>query len=228
MNNTVINCLVVDDEPLAARLIARYIGRTPGLRLVHSTTDSAEALRMIHEGQVAMVFLDIQMPGIGGFELMQMLRRPIGVIIVSAYAQYALQSYEYEVLDYLLKPVSYDRFRQATERAITRLSGAPAPMDAIFLKTGQKLQRIALKDIIYIEGQRDYTAFHTIQGKYLSADKLRELEQVLPVDFARIHRSYIINTHHIAAIEKWKVMLRDIQLPVGENYRTAFAARTGL
>ncbi|UYQ91458.1 response regulator [Chitinophaga horti] len=161
MHDKPLNCLVVDDEPLAARLIARYVERTPGLRLLHATTDSMQALSLIHEGEVSLAFLDIQMPGINGFELMQLLRRQCAVIIVTAYPQYALQSYEYEVLDYLVKPVGYERFQQATERALLRLSTAPTVMPFIFIKSGQKLIRLLLKDILYIEGMRDYTAFHT-------------------------------------------------------------------
>lgn len=222
----VLRCVVIDDEPLAVKLLADYIRKTPGLELVYSTTKVLEALPVLQDGQVDVLFLDIQMPELTGLQLIKVLGNSCKVVLTTAYQEYALQSYEYDVVDYLLKPVTFDRFALAVQKVRARLQDvAPAVVSAptyIFVKTEYRIQKIALADVLYIEALRDYIAFHTAEGKVLSLESMRRMEEVLPGNqFLRIHKSYIINRENIDFLERGKVVIRGQYLPVGDTYKDA-------
>ncbi|MET0299033.1 MAG: LytTR family DNA-binding domain-containing protein [Flavitalea sp.] len=227
MPEQILRCIVVDDEPPAVRLIADYVKRTPGLECVLASSDVLEALQAVQAGKADLVFLDIQMPELTGIQFMKIVKNNCGIIVTSAYSEYAIEGYEYNVIDYLLKPVTFDRFIIAVEKAKHRLASSvqqtTADVDHIFLKINNRLQRVNCADIIYIEGLRDYIAIHTSTQKLLSLESLRNIITMLPgSQFIRTHKSYIINKGKVVFVEKNIVSLGAVELPVGETYREAF------
>lgn len=222
-NNQKVRCGVVDDEPLAVELLTDYILKAPGLEMVFHTTKVLEALHLVQEGKVDLLFLDIQMPDLNGIQFMKIIRNKCKVVLSTAYQQYAVESYEHEVVDYLLKPVTLERFMTAVRKARESLGTHPpiAPLvDHIFIKTEYRLQKLDLASIYYIEALRDYMAFHTTEGKFLSLESMRNIESVLPGHcFIRVHKSYIVNKDRIGFIERGKVIINNQYIPVGDTYR---------
>ena len=224
-----IRCIVVDDEPLAVELLADYLQKTPGMQVVLKTTHVLDALHSVQEGKADLLFLDIQMPELTGIQFMKIMRNACPVILTTAYSEYALESYEFDVVDYLLKPVTFERFMIAVEKARRRLEAgntarAPEAPQHIFIKTEYRIQKIDLADIFYIEALRDYIALHTSAGKILSLESLRNMEEMLPPDFIRIHKSYIINRNKIGFLERGKVVTNKQYLPIGDTYKEKFLA----
>lgn len=221
-----INCLVVDDEPLAISLLSDYVVKTPGLALAGSTTSALQALKMLDTQNIEAIFLDIQMPELTGMQFLQIIGKKYQVVLTTAYAEFALEGYEHNVADYLLKPVSFQRFLQAAEKLKERLTAPaqpPHPPDqgkSLFIKTEYKVRRLDLQDILYIEALKDYIAIHTAAEKILSLQSMTELEGLLPpAMFIRIHRSYIVAIHKIESIERSRVIINKQHLPVGDTYR---------
>ncbi|HVX50321.1 MAG TPA: LytTR family DNA-binding domain-containing protein [Chitinophagaceae bacterium] len=234
--NKLIRCIVVDDEPLPVKLLADYVFKTQGLDLVLKTTHVLEALQYVQDGKADIVFLDIQMPELTGMQFIKIIRGACQVILTTAYSEYAAESYEHDVTDYLLKPVTYERFSIAVQKAKKKLEQemlqgtTPLPKnDYIFVKTEYRIQKINFSDVLYIEAMRDYIAFHTKAGKVLSLDSMRNMEEVLPAEaFLRIHKSYIINIKNIDFIERGKIVVNNQYLPVGDTYKDAVTAILGL
>jgi len=226
-----IRCIVVDDEPLAVNLLADYLHKTPGMQLVLKTTHVLDALDSVQRGNADLLFLDIQMPELTGIQFMKIIRNACPVILTTAYAEYAMEGYEYDVVDYLLKPVTFERFMVAVEKAKRRLEKSapkemPQPVEHIFIKTEYRIQKIDLNEILYIEALRDYIAIHTPAGKIMSLESLRNMEEILPANsFIRIHKSYIINQKKIEFLERGKVIINKQYLPVGETYKEKFLSR---
>jgi DNA-binding LytR/AlgR family response regulator len=236
--NAPISCLIVDDEPLARNLLAQYVSKVPYLQLIKSCAGPMEALDLLRRQPADLLFLDIQMPEITGLHLLKVLpRRPL-VILTTAYSEYALEGYELDVADYLLKPITFDRFLRATEKAAERLrplpaaappaaaAAAPAAEPAyLFVKDGQRLVKVMLRDLRYIEGLRDYVILHVGDKRVVTLQRLKSLEEELPQDrFVRIHNSYIVSFDAIEAIEKDKVWIGKTELPVSDTYRQRFRA----
>lgn len=234
MNNpATIRCVIVDDEPWALSLLTDYVQKTPGLEIVLGTTHVLEALRVVQEGRADLLFLDIQMPELTGLQFMNLIRKNCKVILTTAYTQYALEGYEHDVIDYLLKPITLHRFLIAIQKVRERLTpGMPSmPVraaidpsgDHIFIKTEYRLQKVNHIDILYIEGLRDYIAIHTRTAKILSLDSMKNMEELLPeTQFIRIHKSYIINRQHIEFLERGRVVINKEYLPIGDTYREKF------
>lgn len=226
-----IRCIVVDDEPLAVELLADYLQKTPGMQVVLKTTHVLDALHGVQQGNADLLFLDIQMPELTGIQFMKIIRNACPVILTTAYAEYALEGYEYDVVDYLLKPVTFERFMVAVDKAKRRLEQAapkemPQQVEHIFIKTEYRIQKIDLNDILYIEALRDYIAIHTPTAKILSLESLRNMEEILPAaGFIRIHKSYIINQNKIEFLERGKVIINKQYLPIGDTYREKFLSR---
>lgn len=234
MNKEILlRTIVVDDEPLAMQLIADYVRRTPGLELVFHTTKVLEALQWVQEGKADLVFLDIQMPELTGIQFMKIIRNTCQIIITTAYSEYAVEGYEYDVVDYLLKPVTFERFLIAVNKAMgksnSRQSNTVAVSPAyIFVKSEYRVQKIDLVNILYIEALRDYIAIHTASAKIMSLESMKNMEAMLPEkDFIRIHKSYIINRSKIDFIERGKVVIGKSYLSVGETYRERFMREIG-
>jgi DNA-binding LytR/AlgR family response regulator len=227
-----IRCLVVDDEPWAVELISDYIVKTPELELICKTTNAVQALTVAQSGSVDLIFVDIQMPELTGIQLMEAIRNNCKIIITTAYTAYAIDGFEFDVVDYLLKPVTYERFAIAI-RKLLRITGShreevATQADYILIKTEHRVQKVEFSSIHYIEGLRDYIAFHTDAGKLLTLENLKSMEAVLPADkFIRIHKSYIISMDKINAISKGKVAIGNVYLPIGETYKQAFKDRFG-
>jgi two-component system LytT family response regulator len=219
-----IHCIVLDDEFLAVKLLSGYVRQTAGLELVLGTTNAIEAIAAIQKGAADLIFLDVHMPDITGIELMKLTRNDnIKVILTTAYAQYALDGYEHDIIDYLLKPVTYERFTIAVNKAKIRLltgSQLNTAQDFLFIKTEYRLQKVAYSSIFYLEALGDYIAFHTSGGKILSLERMKNISELLPQkNFLRIHKSYVINIDHIDYVERGRIIMNKEHLPVGETYK---------
>ncbi|MBH8568588.1 response regulator transcription factor [Microvirga sp. STS02] len=244
----VINCVAVDDEPLALGLVCSLIEQTPFLRLVGRHESAVAALRSLHERPDAqLLFLDIKMPDLSGLELAKVLQHGPRVIFTTAFNQYALEGFRVDALDYLLKPFDYQEFLRAALKAKTyfemkQASEMPAPTtttppihlpanppqpeeDHIYLKVEYQLVRVPLADIVYVEGLKDYVKVHlaTQTRPLLSLTSLRGMEEKLPASkFLRIHRSYIVGLGHIQSVGRGTVQIAGETLPVSDGYREAF------
>lgn len=235
MSHTLLKCLVVDDEKPARQLLESYIGKTTGIELVKSSESALEALRYLEEESVDLAFLDIQMPELTGIEFLTLVQKRIpAVIFTTAYKEYALKGYEFGVIDYLLKPFGLDRFMQSVVKAkeLIQLKQAEtipktlAPRDeessqSFFVKSGQKIVKIEVPELAYVEGMKEYVALHLASGqRIMTYQRMKTMEDVLQGrQFVRIHRSYIINTHYLTEIDGGQLKILDKWLPVGGNYK---------
>lgn len=235
-----LNCLIIDDEPLAIRLLSDYIAKTEGLSLLRSFTDPIEALQFADKQAPDLIFLDIQMPELTGIQFMKIANGKYPIILTTAYDHYALDSYEFDVIDYLLKPISLDRFMIAANKAKNRLeavspepSPASAPSQAkaedyIFVKSDYKTLKIDLANIYYLEGLGDYVAIHLREKKVLTLENMKHFERVLSgQNFIRVHKSYLIAIDKIEFIERNRIVIKGERLPIGATYKDAFWTRIG-
>lgn len=228
MSNTT-TVVIVDDEPLQHQVLADYVARTPGLLLQAAFTDPQAALAFLRTQTADLLLLDVQMPVLNGFQLLDLMGPGMHVIITSAYPEFALIGYEYNVVDYLLKPVSYERFLRAVEKIkpahTNRPSTAVSP-GYLFVKSGFKLVKVALDEVLYIEAMKDYAAIMTEAEKIMTLISLNTLEKKLPVErFVRIHKSYIVALDKIRAVDKNSVWVGRLELPIGSTYRDIFLQR---
>ena len=226
-----IRCVVVDDEPLAVQLISEYVNKTPELELAATFSNPLDALKWLQNNSADLLFLDVQMNELTGVQLMKILGGNIHVILVTAYPEYAVDGFEYNALDYLLKPVSFDRFLVAIRKyhAVHQKTASIASPRTdeeshLFVKTEYKILRIPYDDILYLQGLRDYVAIHTKEKKILTLQSLRSFEDTLPTErFVRIHRSYIISLKQINYVERNRVYLGKTPLPISDSYRESFS-----
>jgi len=219
-----INCIIVDDEPIARDILKNYIEQVPYLTLVASCEDAFEAMRVLNTGDIDLVILDINMPRLTGFEMLRTLKKYPSVIITSAYPEYALEGFELSVTDYLLKPFSFPRFVQATEKVVHKTSETlPAVKeDELFLmvKSDKKLTKVFFDEISYIEAYGNYIFIYTGQERVMSKQTLTQFESQLPATrFARIHKSYIASLKAIKYLEGNEIAIAGKKLPVGKVYR---------
>lgn len=235
-----LNCLIIDDEPLAIRLLSDYIEKTEGLSLLHTFTDPIEALQFAEKQSPDLIFLDIQMPELTGIQFMKIANGKYPIILTTAYDHYALDSYAFDVIDYLLKPISLDRFMIAANKAKTRLqpAGASTAMEKpvnqevslgyIFVKSDYKTLKINLTDIYYLEGLGDYVAIHLKDKKILTLENMKHFEATLPEqNFIRVHKSFLVGLDKIEFIERNRIVIKDQRLPIGATYKEAFWAKIG-
>lgn len=227
-----LNCLVVDDEPLAQELLVAYVERTPFLHLVAKCSSALEALQVLREQPVDLIFLDIQMPEWSGLELSKVIDNRIKVIFTTAFENYAVEGYRVNALDYLLKPISYPEFLRATEKALIwfsqgdNKSGLPEEKKFIFVKSNYKLLRIDLDRICYIEGLKDYVKIYLEEEKQpvVSLASMKALEDILEgASFIRVHRSYIVNADKISLIDHNRIVFGNNYIPVSDSYKEKFA-----
>lgn len=229
-----INCLIVDDEQHAIDILVHYVSQTPFLNLVATATNPIEALQIVNEQKVELIFLDIQMPELTGIDFIKAIQGKAKVILTTAYSEFALESYELDVVDYLLKPVRLPRFLQAVQKAAKEIPEAevnsPLPGgqggadDYIFVKTESKgkLLKINLADIDYIEGMKNYVAIHCAGKKTLVYTSMKDLEERLPQkNFIRVHKSFIIPIAKITGIEGNLLRLKNVtaEVQIGESYK---------
>ncbi|SET82190.1 LytR/AlgR family response regulator transcription factor [Hymenobacter actinosclerus] len=236
-----IRCLVVDDEAPALAILADYISQVPFLTLVGTTTKPIEALTLVQQGGVDLVFLDIQMPRLTGLQFLKLAGNKCRVILTTAYPEYALEGYENDVVDYLLKPVSFERFFKAAQKALTLLPGPPPaapaaplapppapvltpapPADHMFVKgeSKNKFLRVEYADILYIEGLSNYVAIHLPGLRLVTYHTLKDLTDLLPQPpFMRVHKSYIVSLSKIRMVDGNTIYIGDKEIPVSETYR---------
>lgn len=231
----ILNCWIVDDEPLALSLLESYVQKTAFLRLTGKYSNALSAMRQISEEKVDLLFLDIQMPGINGMEFARTISHRTRGIFTTAFSEYALEGYKVSALDYLLKPFSFDEFLTAARKALEwfeMTASKPVTETArenigIFVKSEYRLLHVLYEDILYIEGLKDYVKMY-IESEakpILSLMSLKQLEEDLPIDrFMRVHRSYIIHLDKISSINKNRIIIGKKQIPVGETYRKQFKA----
>lgn len=227
----VLNCLIVDDEPLALDLMESYVKRVPFLELVGRCGSAIEVLAIIKEKNIDVIFLDIQMPELSGLELSRMLDSRTKVIFTTAFEQYALDGFRVDALDYLLKPISYPEFLKAADKALqwVEMSRNREPLkkeqDCIFVKSDYKLIRIDLKKILYIEGLKDYVKIY-LEGEsqpVVSLMSMKLLEELLPIaDFIRVHRSFIVRLDKIKIVERNRIVFGKEYIPVSDSYKDKF------
>lgn len=221
-----MNVILVDDEPLAQEIVETHISKFPNLNLVARCSNAVEASQALKEKDVDLMFLDIQMPQISGIDFLKTLPNPPKVILTTAFSEYAMDGYDLNVVDYLLKPISFDRFAKAVNKAISQeqteieSSSSKESADYIFVKADKKLIKIHFNDIFYIEGLKDYVILHTPNGRVVTLQTMKSLETKLPQDlFMRVHRSYIVNLANITIIEGNTVQIDKKIIPIGKNYK---------
>lgn len=231
-------CVIVDDEPFARKLMEEYVAKVPDLKLIQSCASPLVAIEVLRENHVDILFLDINMPEITGLTLLKVLQKKPLVVLTTAYSEYALEGYELDVADYLLKPITLERFLKSVGKVMNRLkSAAPpptatlpevaptaeAPSTYIFVKDGTKLVKILLSDIRYIEGLKDYVGIYTKDKKIVTLQTMKALETQLPENqFIRIHNSFIVAFAAIDAIDREKVQIGKAFLPVSDTYKKSF------
>ena len=229
-----IKCIAIDDEPLALEKLVDYIGQVPFFELLGSFENGLDALVFLQDTDVDLIFLDIQMPQILGTQLVQVLTKKPQIIFSTAYSEYAVDGFELDVTDYLLKPLNFRRFLQASQKALQRAKNQGVKKEATveevvkdyaFVKTENRLVKVMLDDILYIEGLKDYLSIYTSSERILTLQSFAELQSQLSSDFVRIHKSYLIPISKIDEIEKNRVRIGDRYLPIGETYRKAFMTK---
>ena len=228
-----MNCIIVDDEPLAREGIQLLIRKTAGLTLLESFGGALSASQFLSENEVDLIFLDIQMPGLNGIDFAKTVPPKTLVIFTTAYAEYALDSYEVEAIDYLVKPVQKGRFQKAVGKALayhkllaTDHSGnniETVAGDYFFVKADRKIIKIQFGDILFIEGLKDYVVLHTGEQKIMTAMNIKTIHDQLPQNvFVRISKSYIINVQQITSIDNNAVFIQKYEIPIGNAYRNYF------
>ncbi len=220
-----INCIVIEDQLPAQRILQTYIAEVGDLNLVGCSQSAMEADQLLRASQVDLIFLDINLPKISGISFLRNLRHPPKVIITSAYAQYALEGFELDVVDYLLKPFSFDRFYKAVSKVMDQLSGNQQPLQRfVFIKTEKELHKVNTEDIVYLKADDSFVRIYTKEKMYIQSGTLQKWVTDLPQIFARNHRSYAINMANLTKISGNRVYLDELELPIGRAYREQFLA----
>jgi len=228
-----LRCLIIDDEPLAQRVLEKYIAELSGLELVGKCGDAVEAMEVLKDKEVDLIFLDINMPRLNGINFLKTYKNPPLTIITSAYTEYAIESYELNVLDYLKKPFAFQRFLQAIQKAEEKMKltdlqeDAKIDMEYIFVKANKKTINISLDSIQYIEALGDYVKIHTDTEHVVTYQSLKGIEKLLPTQkFYRVHKSYIVALSKIKSIEGNMVHMGKNSLPIGNNYKQGFLQKS--
>ena len=232
-----LNCIAIDDEPLALEKMQQYIGKVDYLNLLQTFDSGVDALNFLKNNTVDLMFLDIQMEDLTGIQLLEAVIVKPKVIITTAYESYAIKGYELDVSDYLLKPISLQRFIKSVDKIYNKLtedSSNPDRVsvgdtdnkkkdDFIFVKTEYRIEKINFKDILYVEGMKDYLQIHTEDKKIMTLLSFNKLLKHLPADnFIRVHKSYVVSVNKIKSVERKFISVRDIKIPIGDTYREHF------
>ncbi|OKL39609.1 LytR/AlgR family response regulator transcription factor [Pontibacter flavimaris] len=231
-----IRCLAVDDEPLALDIIESYVSKLPFLKLVKTCSSATEAMQVLQEEQIDLMFLDIEMPELTGIQFLNILKHQPLIIFTTAYPDYALEGFNQDAVDYLLKPIPFDRFLKAVTKAQERLQrkvgkAAEAPaapptaaeQDFMFVKADYKTIRVDFRDILWIEGLKDYIIIQTKDQKIITLLSMNKMMEKLPDSkFLRVHRSFIVSLQKIDSIEKSRIRIGNKEIPIGEVYKDAF------
>lgn len=226
-------CIVADDEPLAREVIRRYVERVPSLQLAAECSNAIEVMETLKQTEVDIIFLDIQMPEILGTDLIRILHNPPAIVLTTAFQEYALEGYELDVVDYLLKPIPFERFLKAVAK-VSRLhgketdalklpappAGEPSAEPYLYFRTDRKTVKVLLHDVHYIEGMGNYVKVFTQQGTIITKNSLTTIEAMLPEGpFLRIHRSYIVSRNRITSFSHEVVEINKVEIPIGKLYK---------
>jgi len=224
-----INCIIIDDEPLAVEVIQNHIDKLGSLNIVATCHRAAEAFDILRTKKIDLLFLDIQMPGLTGLEFLRSLRNPPKVILTTAFKEYALEGYELDIVDYLMKPISFERFVKAVNKffeqqprdiELHHTNSSSDSYDFLYIRTGKMIHKVVLKDIVYVESLKDYINIHTADRTITARQTLSSIENMLNNEhFIRIHRSFIISINHISGFTSTSIAIADKNLPIGRNYK---------
>ncbi|MEQ8218837.1 MAG: LytTR family DNA-binding domain-containing protein [Arenibacter sp.] len=231
-----IRCIIIEDQPPAQRVLQKYIGEMKSLELKATFADALKAMDYLKTEEVDLIFLDIHLPKISGMDFLRALNKKPHVILTTAFSEYALESYEYHVMDYLLKPFSFERFVMAVSKIpMPNLQRSSVEMDlekksvpeVIFIKSGYEHLKIAVADIFYIQSEADYTEIYTAEKKHLTSHSLRHWLQTLPLDqFAQVHKSYIVNTRQIVKVSGKRIIFdKETYVPIGRAFKEEFVEK---
>lgn len=235
-----MKCIIIDDEPFAIDLLKTYVEKTDSLELVGSFSNPIKAHSFLMKSNIDLIFLDINMPELTGIQLIKSLTHCPLIIFTTAYSEYGVESYEYNTVDYLLKPIRYDRFLKAVNKASEMVSAIklanresnsisrnPVSEESVIkIKSGGKVHRVEVSSLLYVEASGNYMIFHTGKEKILSLMTMKEAIDLLPKEsFARIHKSYIVSLAAIETIERHQVTIKGAKLPVGSSYRELFLSK---
>jgi two-component system, LytTR family, response regulator len=228
--NTTIRCLVVDDEPPAREIIRRYIEQVPTLELVGECANAIQAFSFLQQQAVHLMFLDIRMPQLNGNDFLKTLKNPPKVIFTTAYTEYALEGYELDIVDYLMKPIPFDRFLKAVNKyghpsAIRQYESVPVSEERksesfVYFRADRKMVKVMLQDILYIESMKDYIKVITTSGTIVTKQSISSVEAMLPEkEFVRSHRSFIVSTRHIKSFTSELIEIDETEIPIGKLFR---------
>lgn len=221
------SCIIIEDEPLALKRTSEFVKKIPFLNLSGTFDNAINGLFYLRSNKVDLLFLDINMDELSGIELLESSKIDSQVIITTAYQEYALKGYELNVTDYLLKPFTFDRFLKAVTKAQENINKSvliALPQESIFVKTENRLEKINISDILYIEGMRDYRRIHTVNKRIMTLQNFSELEQILPSNLVcRVHKSYMVGVNKIESIERRRIKIADQIIPISETYIELFS-----
>lgn len=220
-----INCLIIEDEPLALERTKNYVLRLPYLNLLASFENGLEALNFLSDHKVDLIFLDINMDELSGIQLLESATIESEVIITTAYSEYALKGFDLNVTDYLLKPFTFERFLQALDKVQNKLTKKEVLKEngSIFVKTEYRLEKLSLNEILYIEGMRDYRRIHTLDKRIMTLQTFKHFEQQIPSRIiCRVHKSFMVSLDKIISIEKDRIKIKDVLIPISETYKREF------
>ncbi|MEQ9442735.1 MAG: LytTR family DNA-binding domain-containing protein [Cyclobacteriaceae bacterium] len=228
-----IKCIAIDDEPLALDLVEDFVSKIPFLELVQSFSSALNALDILQNQTIDLIFLDIQMPDISGLQFIKSLENPPKVIFTTAYANHAVEGFNVDAVDYLLKPFTFERFLKASNKAqqVLLSEGANPPtspaISYMFVKSGYDMVKVDFDSVHYIEGLKDYVKIHTTGKMVIALLSMKSLEDTLPTHFFRVHRSYIINFNHLESVSRRSLLVAKTEIPLGDMYRDSFMAKLG-
>lgn len=222
-----MNCLIVDDEPVARKGVAEYVNEIDFLNLVGQCENAVKASAYLNQHTIDLVFLDIQMPKLSGIDFLKMLKNPPLVIFTTAYSAYAVEGYSLDVVDYLMKPITFERFLKAAQKAFeihslkrTASQSADAQADYFFVKCDSKFEKVFFKEVCYVEAMQNYSIIHTQSRKLITYITMTSLENQLPAkQFLKVHKSYIVSIPHIKAIEGNEILVGEARIPISRNLK---------
>lgn len=223
-------CIIVDDEPLAIRVIESHLEKIPEIMIIAKCSNALQAIEILRNNSVDLIFLDIQMPELSGLEFLKSIQNPTEVIFTTAFRNYAIEAYEFDVIDYLLKPITFERILKSINKYYQRHSNTPNIVNVstsqsvdsahIYVKKNKTIFKILIKDIQYINSLKDYVKIFTTEEVYITKQKIGTLEKMLPeLMFIRVHNSYIVNIQHISSISPVSIGIKDEKIPIGRSFK---------
>lgn len=216
-------CIIIEDEPLALERTKGFVAKIPFLQLLGAFDNAMEGLAFLKTNQVDVLFLDINMDELSGIELLESTKLNCQVILTTAYSEYALKGYDLHVTDYLLKPFTFERFLQAVDKLQDKKADGIIASNFIFVKTENRLEKVNLEDILFIEGMRDYRRIHTVHKRIMTLQNFSELESLIPTNvICRVHKSFMVSIAKIESIERSRIKIANQIIPISDTYKTAF------